>query len=403
MKKKILILIKSMNIGGAERSLLNMLYLIDQNRYDIDLMIYRHQGEFMHLIPNHINILPEIKEYSVFETPFKKLLLSKNFFYIFLKIFAKIDFFIKEKVFKNTFTSSWILQQYIYKYIVPLLPAINTKEYDVAVNYLGVPDILIKKVKAKGKITWIHTDYSKISANENMDIKHFSKVNYIINVSNDCNNIFLSKYPMFKSKSLVIENMLSKEFIKKQVAQFYPKEFNKNDIKLLSIGRFGKAKNFDNIPEICHLLIKNGLNNIKWYLIGYGNDEELIKNRIKEFKVENSVIILGKKTNPYPYIKHCNLYIQPSRYEGKSVTVIEAQLLNKPVVISNYATSQSQLENGVDGIILPMETKLFASELVNIILDQKLQSKLIENTKKRDYTNKNELNKIYNLFDTNFK
>ena len=134
-------------------------------------------------------------------------------------------------------------------------------------------------------------------------------------------------------------------------------------------------------------------------IIGYGGDEGLIQNKIEEFGVQKNVILLGKKENPYPYIKACDIYVQPSRYEGKAVAVREAQILNKPVVITDFETSKSQLTDGFDGVIVPMDNEGCAEGICNLIKDKELQQRLIENTKITDYTNKQELEKIYALLE----
>ncbi len=175
-------------------------------------------------------------------------------------------------------------------------------------------------------------------------------------------------------------------------------EINNDQIKLVSIGRFTDAKNFDNVPQICKYILEKGID-VKWYIIGFGGDEALIKQKIKEFDMEQHVIILGKKENPYPYIKACDIYVQPSRYEGKAVAVREAQILNKPVVITNFETSKSQLTDGFDGVIVPMDNEGCAEGICNLIKDKELQQRLIENTKITDYTNKQELEKIYVLLE----
>ena len=119
--------------------------------------------------------------------------------------------------------------------------------------------------------------------------------------------------------------------------------------------------------------------------------------KIREEKMENHVILLGKKQNPYPYIKQCDIYVQPSRYEGKAVTVREAQILCKPIIITDFTTAASQLEDGVDGIIVPMNNKECAQGIINLIKNFDLQKKLQINCKKRDYSNKEEVKKIYQL------
>ena len=256
-------------------------------------------------------------------------------------------------------------------------------------------DLLIKRVDAKKKIGWIHTDYNQLVYNPKIDRSMYAKLDYIANVSKDCNEVFLENYPEFYDKSFVIENILSKKIILKQAEEFQVDNeiFNDNSIKILSIGRFGFAKNFDNIPEICKNIISKGID-IKWYIIGYGNDEQLIRRKIIEFNVTKNVFILGKKKNPYPYIKACDFYIQPSRFEGKSVTVREAQIISKPVIISNYKTSASQIKHEYDGFIVSQDNYLCADQVGAIIKNKKLVSQVIQNCNSSNFDNSQEIEKI---------
>ena len=196
----------------------------------------------------------------------------------------------------------------------------------------------------------------------------------------------------------MIENLMPVKSIREQAEEFSAKKEMPDDgmRKLLSIGRFCTAKNFDNVPDICRRILRSGIN-VRWYLIGFGSDEALIQRKIVECGMEDHVVILGKKTNPYPYIKACDLYVQPSRYEGNSVSVHEAQILGKPVVITDYATSASQLENGIDGIIVPMENEKCAAALACILKDEAKQSFLVRNESGKDYTNADGLQKLYKL------
>lgn len=395
MQKNILILMPSMFIGGAERSLIGILDSIDYTKYNIDLFLYRQEGEFLKFIPNEVNLLSQINEYTNFDRPIKDVLFSKNFRFGIKRLKSKIDG--KKRGKENV----WSSLQYIYHNIMPLLPNLD-KEYDLAINFLNPAEILVEKVNAKKKIAWIHTDYTKIVPDKKLDLKVYSNVDYIANVSKTCEEQFLSVYEQLKNKCIVIENILSENFIKEQSQEMIIDEkFNSTDkktIKILSIGRYDGAKNFDNVPEICRNILKHGYK-VKWYIIGFGTDENLIKEKIKELNMQDNVILLGKKENPYPYIKACDIYAQPSRYEGKSVAVREAQILNKPVVITNFKTSKSQLTDGFDGVIVPMDNEGCAEGICNLIKDKELQQRLIENTKITDYTNKQELEKIYALLE----
>ena len=388
----------SMFIGGAERSLIGLLDSIDYTKYNIDLFLNRHEGEFLNLITEKVNFLPQIDAYTNFDRPIKDVLFSKNFKYGIARLKAKSD--MRKNVKLGNKHNVWSSLQFISNRLTPLLPNID-KEYDLAINFLGIADVLGQKVKAKKKLAWIHTDYTKLVPNKELDMDTYSKVDYVVTVSNDCENQFLSVYPMLKDKSLVVENILSEKFIKEQANEKITDDkfdINNDQIKLVSIGRFTDAKNFDNVPQICKHILEKGID-VKWYIIGFGGDETLIKQKIKEFDMEQYVIMLGKKENPYPYIKACDIYAQPSRYEGKAVAVREAQVLNKPVVITNFTTSKSQLTDGFDGVIVPMDNEGCADGICNLIKDKELQQRLIENTKITDYTNKQELEKIYALLE----
>ena len=341
MKKKILFIMPSMFIGGAERSLLGLLESLDYEQYDISLFLYRHEGEFLSYIPKNVNLLPPIKEYETFDVPILSLLLSRKWIFGICRLLSKVAIMI-HCLLSGEKHGVWMSMQYTSKFLLPLLPEIPGK-YDLGVMFLGVPDSLIHRVNAKKKITWCHTDYDMLYPDRAMDRETYQGTDHIIFVSESCRNKIFNFYPELFKKTLVIENILAEQLLLQQSAELAADMLSTDeDYVLLSIGRFSHAKNFDNIPDICSRLISSGLS-IKWYLIGYGGDEMLIRQKILESKMQDHVFLLGKKENPYPYIKHCDLYVQPSRYEGKCVTVREAQTLGKPVVITRYATSASQL------------------------------------------------------------
>lgn len=280
--------------------------------------------------------------------------------------------------------------QYISRYLQPLLPKIPG-EYDLGIMFLGVADTLNNKVDAKQRIAWCHTDYSILGPDIKKDLETYSHVDRIAFVSDSCKAQMEKIYPQLSEKCMVFENILGERLIHnlaKEKIEDMPRE--SGVINLVSVGRFCEAKNFDNVPEICSLIRKNGLN-VKWYLIGYGSDEELIRSKIREFGMEEYVRVLGKKENPYPYIYQSDYYLQPSRYEGKCVSVREAQILGKPVIITNYATSRDQIEDRFDGFIIPLENQACAKEITRIIESADATARVVENLKKRDYTNKNEL------------
>lgn len=393
MKKKILFIMPSMFIGGAERSLLGLFEVIDYEKYDVSLFLYRHEGEFLSYIPEQVHLLPPMKEYGTFDVPIRSLLFSRRWMFGLARLISKLALKLHCLI-SGEKKGVWMSMQYTARYLLPLLPEIPG-EYDLGVMFLGVADPLIHKVKAKKKVTWCHTDYDTLYPNKGMDRKTYEAVDHVVFVSDACREKMTRLYPALTDKTRVIENILGEKLLLQQ-AEVPVKDMPHLDdgYRLLSIGRFSEAKNFDNVPNICKSLLDDGLH-VKWYLIGYGGDEELIRQKILEAGMEEHVILLGKKENPYPYIKACGLYVQPSRYEGKCVTVREAQTLGKPVVITRYATSASQLEEGVDGVIVPMDNEGCAAGIADLLRDPARMERLSQTCKSRDYSNRQEVEKLY--------
>lgn len=397
--KRILIVTHAMEIGGAEKALLGLLERIDPTKAAVDLFLLRHEGELLNLIPDYINLLPTIPAYTVLARPIVQTIKEGHLLLSAARLVGK--FRAKQYDKKHGLTESGVAIEYSHKYTKAFMPPIQPEvEYDLAISFLTPHYFVTEKVRAKKKIAWIHTDYSVVQVDRASELAMWSHYDSIASISENVTETFLSVFPSLKEKIVLIENILPKELIDRQANAFPVKKEMSNDtaIKLLSIGRFSNPKNFDNVPDICRRILNSGLN-VKWYLIGYGGDEPLIRRRIAEAGMEDRVIILGKKENPYPYIKVCDLYVQPSRYEGKAVTVREAQMLRKPVAITRYATSKSQLEDGVDGVIVPMDNEGCAEGIVQLLKDPEKMEQLSAACAQRDYTNAQEVEKIYNLLD----
>lgn len=396
MRKTLLIVSHALELGGAERSLIGLLNALDSEQWDVDLFLLRHEGELMSEIPSWVNLLPPISAYTVLARPMRKTLLEGHILLTGARLLGKIVANIYVK--KNKHVDSVVPLEYSHKFTCPLMPKIQkNKTYDLSISFLTPHYFVAKKIRAKKKVAWIHTDYSKVQVDEKSEMKMWDAYDHIISISESVTNGFIKRFPMLKEKILLIENVLPETLVRKKAEE--PSLDIKrvgNEKILLSIGRFSYAKNFDNVPDICSRICQSGLN-VKWYLIGYGGEELLIWKRIMEAGMQDKVIILGKKENPYPYIMACDMYVQPSRYEGKCVTVREAQMLGKPVVITNYSTSDSQLEEGVDGIIVPMDNEGCARGIISLLNDQYLMNTLSSNCKKRDYSNHLEVEKLSTL------
>ncbi len=396
MKPRILIAMHYMELGGAESALLGLLQAHDSGKADIDLFLYDHVGELMHYIPSSINLLPKIDAYSMLERPISELLRKGYWGVAWGRTVAR--YFAKQEKKNNKEKLDDIsVYYYISKYASPFLPKINPSvEYDLAISFLQPHLYVLKKVRARKKLAWLHTDYSKVFVSRKEE-EVWSQFDYIAAISEEVGHSFVSRFPSLSSKIMPIENILSSKFIRERAIE-NDVSFPGKGIRLLTIGRYSYPKKLEDIPILTASLQKT-FPDLKWFIIGYGNpnEEKKILDSINFAGTKDSVVLLGKKTNPYPYIKACDFYVQPSRYEGKSITVREAQILCKPVIVTAYPTATSQIQDGVDGVIVPLDIEMCANSIISFLQNKEKQTLIVNYLSEHDYGNENEINKIYKL------
>ena len=393
-KKTILIFSHAMELGGAERALLGLLEAMDYESYEVDLFLMRHEGELLKYLPEEVNLLPESAPYTCLEIPGKEVFLRKQFAVAAGRALGKAAAALQVKRLGLS-PDNQVAIEYSHKYTGFAMPQIGRGEYDLAISFLTPHYFVAQKVRAKKKAAWIHTDYGKVDVDTASELRMWEKYDHIVSISEDVTVQFLKKFPSLAGRMVLIPNMLPGKSILSQAEAFSARSEmpEGEEIRFLSIGRFCYAKNFDNLPDILRRIREKG-HNVHWYIIGYGGDEDKIRKAILEAGMQCYVTILGKKENPYPYIMACDYYLQLSRYEGYSVSVREAQLLGKPVIVSDYPTAKSQLLGAVDGLIVPLENEACARAIAGILSRPDLKEKLISGCRRGDYTNRKEIEKL---------
>jgi len=396
-KPKILITMHYMELGGAESALLGLLQAHFPENASIDLFLYSHQGELMEFLPlDKITLLPENPYYSMLEKPISSLLKAGYWKLALGRIWAKI-LSRKNNEENVSHLDDISIFYFLAKTISPFLPKINPNiEYDLAISFLQPHQYLLDKVRARKKLAWVHTDYSKVFVSSKEE-SIWKQYDYIGAISEEVGVEIVRRFPSLNDKIFPIENILSSTFIKKR-ADSETINFNNEHLNLLTIGRFSFQKKMEEIPMLASRLVAT-FPNLKWYIIGYGDsfEEQKIKDNIEAENMCEQIILLGKKSNPYPYIKACDVYVQPSRYEGKSITVREAQILQKPVIVTAYPTASSQIIDGKDGVIVPMELDSCAEAMSAFLSDKEKQREIVAFLSTHDYGNESEINKIYSL------
>ena len=392
MKKKVLFMVSSMNIGGIEKSLLSLLEVIPKDKYDITVLTLEKKGGFLEYIPNNVRVIEaewfkEVKP-IIMDTPqntIKVYLKSKKLFKTLLFIYS---------YYKSKNTGD----RYIYyKNILKSIPT-NDKYYDVAIAYAGPTEIIDAyighKVNSKKKIAWVHFDVSKYRINEKLYKSLYRKFDKIFTVSNEANKKLNEIIPSTIGKSEVLLNIISKGLICDMANEYIDLDKDFDGIKIITVGRLSKEKGQDLAIETLAKLKRNGYK-VRWYCIGEGNNRKKYEHLIKEKGLEADFILLGEIPNPYPYIKNADIYVQTSRHEGYCLTLAEAKCLSKPIISTDFISAYEQIESGVSGIIVKTNEEEIYIAILKIIENSSLRDTFIKNLINENINTEIEVNKLY--------
>lgn len=388
--KRILVVTQDMHISGVARAQLGLLHALDKSKYKMDLFLRSHEGDFLKYIPREVTLLPEVRAYKCVDLTTKQTLKNGRIFQAFGKAVGMIK--AKRYAKKHAVSLSAIGLDYTQRHQLPFLPMISNEEYDLVISFAAPHYFGAYKCKAKKRLSWIHTDYSLIDIDAKSEAKVWERYDGIASISDSVGEAFCSKMPSLKDKIVRIDNPISPPLIRRS-ANEGQSEMAKDGIRIVSCGTLAVGKNFRSIPKMVSILLSEGLD-VKWYIIGDGPDRAEIEKRIADEGVGGRVILLGKKENPYPYFAECDLFVHPSLREGKAVSVIEAQILGKPVVITNFPTAHSQLIDGYDGIIVPLDTEGCARAIAELLRNKEKLEMLKENCKNTDYGSEKDMNII---------
>lgn len=390
--KSILFVINSLTIGGSEKSLVSLLNMMDYSKFNVDLLMLKKGEEFDKYIPKEVNIL-DIPEYYKFLND-SKMIKSRvsKVKYTLCRYKSSFDLrinFIKKEKINN--------QQIFYKNQKNILKRLE-KKYDVAIAYAqGFPTYFVAdKVQASKKLAWINCDYKNTLYNKYLDKAFYKKFNKIIAVSDACKESIIQVDSSYKDKIEIIKDIVNPNLIL-NMANEKVEKLNDDCLKILTVARLViHHKGYDVAIKAARLLMENNIK-FKWYVIGDGVDREIIKKLIKENNLTDNFILLGSRGNPYPYMKKCDIYVQPSRYEGFGLTVIEAKILKKLIICSNFNTVNELIENEVSGIIAGMSEIDLYNAINRIINDKELSTQILNNLKSElAYNSTEEIKKIYN-------
>jgi glycosyltransferase involved in cell wall biosynthesis len=274
----------------------------------------------------------------------------------------------------------------------------SRKEYDTVIAFMEGQPIYyaVTKVKSKNKIGFIHGDYTAMGLNKEFDRAFIGKLNALCTVSESCKTALDNTFPEYSNRFHVVYNIISSTFMREMAKEQADFEDDFSGMRVLSIARLSHQKGLDiALPAIAALKKKEI--RFKWYIIGIGPEKENLDAKIQELGIGDYVRFMGERSNPYPYLKACDIYLQPSRFEGKSIAVDEAMVMCRPILLTDFSTASDQIDSGKNGLIVPMDSEGVAGGLEDLLLNEEKRAEFSAALAKCDYTNENEINKLYAL------
>lgn len=364
MKKKIAFMVINMNIGGTEKALLNMIAEIPPETFEITILMLEKKGGFLHEIPDHIQV-KYVKGYqqikSDLQRPPKEIIIGNIKKGRLIKAWMIASLHLLSKITKE--------RSSFYKYLLKNIPSLS-KEYDIAVAYAGPMDLIsyfiVHKIKARRKIQWIHFDIDKIGFNQQFAAKIYGKFDQLLVVSNEGKRKLSQTLPRLKYKTGVFKNIVSPTIIQEEAINGTGFQDGFSGIRILTVGRLSLEKGQDMAIKVLAKLIYHGYD-VRWYCLGDGTARQEYEKMVAYLNIKEHFIFLGSNANPYQYMKHCDIYVQPSRHEGYCITLAEAKILNRPIVTTNFTGAKEQIIDGKTGLIVEFNEEQIYEAIEKVI------------------------------------
>ncbi len=371
-RKSILFVCYGLGIGGIEKSLVNLLNILPEERYDVEVLLMNPEYLMVPQVKSSVQFLDsfdyilstdstvaEIKKRGGFHKHLDKLF---PYFCHRLRILLRLPLWVKYK---------------------PL-----EKAYDIAVAYSQngeAPYYVIDKVTARKKVLWYHNgSYEKTGELYRLDQQYYPQYDNIVAVSNDCARVLEKAFPEIRERLLVLRNFCDTENIRQRATAFVPESYAGEATHIVTIGRMELEKGAELALEACRILTAEG-KNICWHWVGSGNQAEPIRKKAEELGLTGNFLLEGNQENPYPFLAQADIYVQPSFYEAYSTTVTEARVLFKPIVATEVGGMHDQLTDKVSGLIVPIDAQAIAGGVRMLLDDPALGRAFTEVLKQEEF------------------
>lgn len=334
-KIKVLFRLRSLEMGGVQKVILDFLENLPQDKFEITFLVNLKQGILVNTVPKHIRFiyLTEGRE-SFSENKFIKFsqLAIRN---------LKLRYY---KKFPKTFYDKF---------------KINDMDVEIASTYTELEDILNSPNKNSKKVGWFHTDIRFVK--EELALKFIDwmkQYDVMIFGSKQTRNVIKESYGVDFPKGTVIYNVIDGDVVNLKSLEFSVKR-NHEIPQFISVARLQKRKGFDMLARVHKRILDEGFNH-EIIVIGDGDFRPVVESVIEELKIHDSFKLLGTQKNPYPYIKAADYFILPSKTESYPLIIGETLCLAKPIISTDVGGINEMINHDVDGMLIePTEEDIY--------------------------------------------
>lgn len=335
--KRIMFVAPDLSVGGVQRALVTFLRTAPFDRLDITLLLFRDGGEFLGDLPSQVHVRVEKR-------------LEKR---------ERLRGTVSGTLKRFRLDSIFSLAKRAYHRSGQRLAQVKCGECcDVAVAFSdGLATWYVaKSVQAERKIAFVHTDVSRAGYDAGREREIYRQFEEVVLASRAAEDSFLRLIPQARGKTVILPNAIDRERILRLSEGPSPYPETNNIVRLLTVGRLSHEKGVGKIPLLLRKLEDAG-QSVCWYVVGEGPERENLLRSARRLNVEKGLILVGQMENPFLYMRYCDIYVQPSEYEGYCIALAEARALCRPILACDFAGAREQLENGVDGAITGMDVE----------------------------------------------
>lgn len=358
MRKKILFVSEALWIGGIETALVNLLNRMDYDKYDVTCLVVRNSLEMAERITPKCRLIVADREKAV---TFPKSYRFSRLYHLTEE--AENPSRLHRAMMWAVPAIKWLENRLYIRYIRENL---KNERFDTCVIYSDrTAELAVRAIRAEKYLLFYHHGAMRKVYHDEIG---YRKAEKIVAVSKGVEEKLRAFRPQYADKMTTIHNLTDIESIRKKSEEAIPETFAEDRFHVVSCGRVAYEKGMDLAVEACAKLVEMGHRNIRWWIVGGGPAEEDVRAKISALHMEDYVTMVGMKANPYPYIKKADLYVQPSRCESYGLTIVEAMILDVPVLSTNTDGAKELIQNGENGSLCKCSAAALAEVIVNFFV-----------------------------------